>query len=117
MAHSRPAPGGGVVVEVPADRLVGWVNRFAGRNDGLASMKGEPEAVTLTGGDGTTASVAVPFPPMSINHREPIEAVLDHLAGIGTVGVVLVRAGAHCVGVVRDGVVLSSSTDRAYVQG
>jgi hypothetical protein len=117
MAHSRPAPGGGVVVEVPADRLVGWVNRFAGRNDGLAVVTGGPDVVTLTGGDGTTATVAVPFPPMSINHREPIEAVLDHIAGVGTVGVVLVRGGAHSVGVVREGVVLSSSTDRAYLQG
>jgi len=28
-----------------------------------------------------------------------------------------VRGGAHSVGVVRDGLVLSSSTDRAYLQG
>jgi len=117
MAHSRPAPGGGLVVEVPADRLVGWINRFAGRNDGLTSVTGDPEHVLLTGGDGTTAVVAVPFPPMSLNHREPIEAVLDHLAGIGAVGVILTRGGAHSVGVVRDGTVLSSSTDRAYLQG
>jgi len=117
MAHSRPAPGGGVVVEVPAERLIGWVNRFAGRNDGLGSVTGDSDVVRLIGGDGTTASIAVPFPPMSINHREPIEAMLDHVAGLGTVGLVLVRGGAHSVGVVREGVVLSSSTDRAYLQG
>ncbi len=117
MAHSRPAPGGGIVVEVPTERLVGWVNRFAGRNEGLAAATADPESVVLTAGDGTTATITVPFPPMSLGHREPIEAVLDHLAGIGTVGVILVRGGAHSAGVVRDGVVLSSSTDRAYLQG
>ena len=48
---------------------------------------------------------------------EPLEALLDHLAGLGTLGLILVRGGAHSVGVARDGVVLRSSTDRAYLQG
>ena len=46
-----------------------------------------------------------------------MEALLDHLAGLGALGLILVRGGAHSVGVARDGVVLSSSTDRAYLQG
>lgn len=117
MVRSRPAAGGGIVVEIEAGALVGWVNRFAGRNDGLVDLSAGPDAVVVTGGDGTTARIDVPFPPMALGDREPLEAVLHHVAALGAVGVILVRAGAHSVGVVRDGVVLSSSTDRQYVQG
>ena len=38
MTKRRTVAGGGVAVEVAPDRLVGWVNRFAGRNDGLAAV-------------------------------------------------------------------------------
>jgi hypothetical protein len=107
-----------VAVEVPPDRLVGWVNRFAGRNAGLVDVTvTDGRAVTVLGGDGTAAILAVPFAPMTTDGREPLEALLVHLAGIGALGIVLVRGGAHSVGVARAGVVLSSSTDRAYLQG
>ena len=46
-----------------------------------------------------------------------MEALLAHLAALGALGLILVRGGAHSVGVARAGVVLSSSTDRAYLQG
>jgi len=113
----RAAAGGGVVVEVAADRLAGWVNRFGGRNDGLTSVAADGTRLTITGGDGTVAVLEVPFGPMTLGHPEPLEALLDHLAGLGGLGIVLVRGGAHSVGVARDGLVLSSSTDRAYLQG
>lgn len=113
----RTVSGGGIAVEVAPDRLVGWVNRFAGRNDGLASVTTDGAVVRVAGGDGTEAVLDVPFGPMAVGDREPIESLLEHLAHIGALGVVLVRGGAHSVGVVRDGQVLSSSTDRAYLQG
>lgn len=109
--------GGGRRVQIPGDRLVGWVQRFGVRNGGLVSMTADETGVVLVGADGTTAKLAAPFAPMSIGEREPLEALLDHLLGIGTVGVLLVRAGAHSVGTARDGVVVTSSTHRAYVQG
>jgi hypothetical protein len=117
VVRSRPAAGGGVVVEVPADRIAGWVNRFSGRNNGLRAVDGGPDGVRLVAADGTTADLAVPFPPMSLGEREPLEALIAHLGGIGAVGIVAVRAGAHSVGIARAGVVVSSKTDRAYVQG
>ena len=117
MSGRRAAAGGGVVVEVAADRLAGWVNRFGGRNDGLTSVAADGTRLTITGGDGTVAVLEVPFGPMTLGHPEPLEALLDHLAGLGGLGIVLVRGGAHSVGVARDGLVLSSSTDRAYLQG
>jgi hypothetical protein len=118
----RTVAGGAVAVEVPPDRLVGWVNRFAGRNDGLTGVVTDGSTVTVTGGDGTVATIDVPFGPMTVGPItagavEPIEALLTHLAGRGALGLILVRGGAHSIGVAREGVVLSSSTDRAYLQG
>ena len=117
MVRSRPAPGGGTVVEIEPARLAGWINRFGARNDGIADLAADPESVVVTGGDGTMARLTVPFPPMAVGHREPLEALLDHLSGIGTVGVLLVRGGAHSIGIATGGVVEESSTHRPYLQG
>ena len=106
-----------MTVEVGIDRLPGWVNRFAGRNEGIAGIEATSEHVTLRATDGTVAEIEVPFAPMNVGTREPIEAVIDHLRGIGAVGIVAVRGGAHSVGVARQGVVIASKTDRAYLQG
>lgn len=117
MSRSRPAPGGGVVVEVEPARITGWVNRFGVRNDGITDLTVEPEAVRIVGGNGTTATLAVPFGPLVPGDREPVEALLHHLRGLGTAAVILYRGGAHCMGRCRDGAVLASSTDRTYLQG
>ncbi len=117
MSKRRTVAGGGVAVEVEPDRLVGWVNRFGGRNDGLADLITDGASITLTAGDGTEAVIDVPFGPMTVGEREPVEALLDHLARLGAFGIVLVRGGAHSVGIAKSGTVLSSSTDRAYLQG
>jgi len=117
VSRRRTVTGGGIAVEVPLDRLVGWVNRFGARNAGLADPVTDGLSVTLTGGDGTVATLAVPFGPMTVGEQEPMEALLTHLAGLGALAAVLVRGGAHSIGVLRSGVVLSSSTDRAYLQG
>ena len=117
MSKRRTVTGGGVAVEIEPDRLVGWVNRFGGRNEGLANLITDGASITMTAGDGTTAVLDVPFGPMTVGEREPVEALLDHLAGLGALGIVLVRGGAHSVGIAKAGTVLSSSTDRAYLQG
>ena len=87
--------GGGVAVEVPPDRLVGWVNRFAGRNDGLTAVATDGLTVTVTGGDGTVATIDVPFGPMTVGAAEPVEALLDApRRRLGALGLILVRGGA-----------------------
>jgi hypothetical protein len=103
-------------VEIEPDRLIGWINRFGGRNCGLAELTATLSAVTARGGDGTTATIAVPYPPMDPAGREPLEALLAHVASIGPIALVVVRAAAHSIGVCSDGVVLASSTDTHYVQ-
>jgi len=104
-------------VDIPPARLAGWVIRFAARNTGIIEMVADTSGVTITAADGTVARIDVPFPPMALGNREPVEAVLNHCAGIGDIGMILVRAGAHSVGICRDGVVATSSTDTHYVQG
>lgn len=113
----RQAAGGGIEVEISASRVVGWVNRFAGRNSGVSDLVAGPNRLEIRAKDGTLAVLEVPFGPMAIGGREPVEALVNHLAGLGLLGLVLVRGGAHSIGTARDGVVLSSSTDRAYLQG
>lgn len=115
--RSRPAPGGGRMVDVSPDRLPGWVNRFVAGHEGATEPQLVDDAVFIRAGDGSTASIEVPYPPLTLEGREPLEAVLAHLEGIGTIGLLLFRAGAHSVGLCRDRTVLASSTDRHYVQG
>lgn len=116
MTRRRTVAGGGTGVEVPADRLIGWVNRFGARNGGLADLSTDASTVWIRGGDGTLAAAEVPFGPMTVD-GEPVEALVAHLAALGPLGLILVRGGAHSVGVAVGGVVTRSSTDRAYLQG
>lgn len=117
MSGSRPAAGGGRLVDVAPGRLTGWVTRFAAGHGGMTEPVADPAGVDLVAADGSEARIAVPYPPMTIGRREPLEAVLDHVAGIGEIGLLLFRAGAHSVGLCRDGLVTASSTDTHYVQG
>lgn len=117
MTKVRAAPGGGRVVEVEPHRLTGWLNRFAGRNGGIAEVTATLSSITVRAGNDTTALLAVPFAPMRLDGDEPVAALLAHLAGRGTLAVVLVRGGAFSVGLCRDGVVTQSSTDARYLQG
>lgn len=116
MTRRRTVAGGGTGVEVPPDRLIGWINRFGARNGGLAELSADGSIVQIRGGDGTLATVEVPFGPMT-TPGEPVEALLAHLASLGPLGLILVRGGAHSVGVAVAGSVARSSTDRAYLQG
>jgi hypothetical protein len=47
VSKRRAVSGGGVAVEVEPARLVGWVNRFGGRNDGLANVTTDGTSVTI----------------------------------------------------------------------
>lgn len=131
MIRVHPAAGGGRVVEIDPGRVGGWLTRFADRHGGIATMRPGPEQIVVLGGDGTTAALAVPFPPLShpggtgvaggppaeqAEAVEPIESLLAHISGIGDVAMILVRERAHSVGICRAGVVQASSTDTRYVQ-
>lgn len=116
MARVRQAAGGGRVVEVAADRIPGWMTRFAANHGGLTSLAANTATVRAEAKDGATAVISVPFAPMDPGEREPVEALLAHLAGLGDLAAVLVRERAFSVGICRQGVVTASSTDTRYVQ-
>lgn len=117
MSRVRSAPGGGRLVDVAPDRLVGWVTRFVAGHGGARDPQLDGDGVLVTAADGATAHLTAPFGPLRPGGAEPLEALLEHVAGIGTVALLLHRAGAHSAGLCRDGVVLASSTDRHHVQG
>lgn len=114
---ARPAAGGGRTVEVPPERLVGWVNRFAARHGGIADPVATSAGAELHAADGATALLRAPFGPVAGAGAEPIEAILAHIDRIGDLAVLLARGADHSIGVARDGVVIVSSTDARYLQG
>ncbi|SDY39155.1 hypothetical protein SAMN05421504_105404 [Amycolatopsis xylanica] len=102
------------------DRLDGWFARFARRNSGVTSTEVRPTEVIVRGGNGTTAEVAVPFPPLSVSgvfEGLRVDALAEHLAVPRTVGLLLVRLGGHSLGLARAGSIVLSRTDRHLVHG
>ncbi|WP_216216494.1 acVLRF1 family peptidyl-tRNA hydrolase [Amycolatopsis aidingensis] len=123
MVRKREVSGGGRAVEVTPDRLERWFARFAERNDGVLSTRLDPEQVLVRGGNGTTATVAVPFapltPPGGTGQAEglAVQPLVEHLRRPRRLGLVLVRLGGHSIGIAEQGRVLVSRTDRRLVHG
>lgn len=114
MSTPREAPGGGEIVEVPPERLAGWFDRFALRNGGIRATTATAAEVVVTSGAGTTATAIVPFPPLTGTGPPTVRLVI-HAKRPRRIGLLLVRLGAHSVGVAEAGKVLVSRTDRHYV--
>ncbi|WP_116052005.1 acVLRF1 family peptidyl-tRNA hydrolase [Amycolatopsis palatopharyngis] len=122
MSRQRDVSGGGRAVEVGADRLARWFDRFAERNDGVRATTLTPTEVVVHGGDGTTATVGVPFAPLDVDgeqRREGLDvaALVEHISRPRRVGLLLVRLGGHSLGVAEGGSVVLSRTDRRLVHG
>ncbi|MDV6013205.1 acVLRF1 family peptidyl-tRNA hydrolase [Haloechinothrix sp. LS1_15] len=118
----REVAGGGRAVEVPPHRLRRWFDNFARRNDGVRETGIGAEEVTVWGGNGTVATAAVPFPPLSgassgTYQGLAVDALVEHAERSRRIGLVLLRKGAHSIGVVEDGSVVASRTARHRVQG
>jgi hypothetical protein len=120
MSKTREVAGGGRAVEVPPDRLEGWFDRFAGRNDGVRATILRPREVVVTGGNGTTATAVVPFGPLEAEgtfNGLAVEPLIAHVLRSRRIGLLLVRLGGHSLGLARDGRVFVSRTDRHLVHG
>lgn len=114
MSRVRQVAGGGRAVEVEPDRLLGWFHRFGERHGGVASTRTTPERVEVRAADGAQATVAVPFEPLPPPHGEhhglAVSGLVEHVGKVRRIGLVLVRLGAHSVGVAVRGEVEISST-------
>lgn len=122
MSRQRDVSGGGRAVEVGVDRLARWFERFAERNDGVRATTLTSSEVVVHGGDGTTATVAVPFAPLDVEGESErpgldIAALVEHVSRPRRVGLLLVRLGGHSLGVAEGGKVTLSRTDRRLVHG
>lgn len=122
MSRVREAAGGGRAVEVVPERLAGWFERFGERHGGIGSTGVTSSAVLVQAGDGTTATVMVPFgglPEAAAGEFDGPElgALHAHLSMPRRTGLILVRLGGYSVGVAVGGVVELSSTGARQVHG
>lgn len=127
---AKPAAGGGVWLEVPAERFARWCDGFARRHDGTAAARfegaGEAQVLELTAGDGATASCHVPFGPIDSSATAPdapldvdaaVNLLAEHALTDRTVGVILVRRGGYATGVFLGARLLEHKVGARYVQG
>ncbi len=116
----REVAGGGRAVEVPPERLARWFAGFEKRNGpARCTVLGATEVV-VTAANGTTATVAVPFPPLDVVGERAgldVDALVRHARVERRIGLVLLRLGAHSVGIAEGERIVTSRTDRHYVQG
>ncbi|MCA1187679.1 hypothetical protein LCD36_14670 [Saccharopolyspora sp. 6T] len=119
--RSREVVGGGRAAAVPPERLAGWFERFATRHGGAERTELAPREVVVTAADGATARVAIAFADLPGPHGErpglAVRPLVEHARTPRRIGLVLVRLGAHSVGIARDGTVEVSHTDRHLVHG
>ena len=119
-SKARPVAGGGRAVEVSPERLRGWFERFAERNDGVVRTQLDPSQVRVVGGSGTAATVDVPFGPLPAGGEHDglvVEPLIEHMQRERRIGLVLVRLGGHSVGIAEGADVIASRTDRRLVHG
>lgn len=117
----RQLSGGGRAVEVAPQRLAGWFERFAQGHGGAERTILGPWRCAVHARDGARAEVTVPFGPLPQPHGDheglAVSALVEHVARPRRIGLLLVRLGAHSVGISYDGTVETSSTDRHLVHG
>lgn len=117
----RQLPGGGRAVEVGAHRLQGWFERFADGHGGASATRIEPRRVQVWADDGALAVVPVAFEalpcPPGDHPGLAVSGLVEHARLPRRIGLVLVRLGAHSVGISSAGEVVASSTDRHPVHG
>jgi hypothetical protein len=101
---------------VDARRLPRWVAGFGERHGAVTLARGDG-AVVLSGADEAVASLAVPFPPASLDATDPVAALAAHALAPRAVAVLLVRRGGYAVALVEDGAVVASKVGSRYVQG
>jgi len=104
------------VVEVPAERLAGWLARFGARH-GTLTWAGSDSEVVVSAADGARAECAVPFPPLVVAPAAAFGGLVGHVERARRVGVLLVRKGGYAAGVFDGDRLVSSKVGSRHVQG
>jgi hypothetical protein len=121
MSRVRQLAGGGRAVEVAPERLLSWFERFAESHGGAALTRTAADRVKVRAVDAAMAAVDVPFGPLAPPHVEQpglaVSSLVEHVCRPRRIGLVLVRLGAHSVGIAWGGEIEQSSTGRHLVHG
>jgi len=108
-------------IEVVPERLMRWCQGFGDRHGGVSSTVKSPELWTLLAGDGVRARIEPAFPPVKVDAGESVSLdvgdLVAHALAERTVGVLLVRLGAHAAGVFQGSQLVSSKVGRVLVHG
>ncbi|MCC3291317.1 Vms1/Ankzf1 family peptidyl-tRNA hydrolase [Arthrobacter sp. zg-Y1110] len=96
---------------VPAERLVGWLERFEAGQGALEFVPGN-EGVRVRAASGAEAELLGPWPADGRPGRgtNDVERLASLAGQARTLGLVLVRRGGYAVGVAREGRLLGSKT-------
>jgi Actinobacteria/chloroflexi VLRF1 release factor len=108
--HQLSAPR---VVTVGVDRLGRWIDGFADRH-GPFVPDVSSDTVVLTASDGSTATIEVPFPPLT---GARVTDLIVHARRDRRIGVLLVRRAGFAVGVFMGATLQTSKVGSSYVQG
>jgi hypothetical protein len=99
-------------VQVPAERLERWISGFGERHAG-SSPAWTDGALTLTGGDGSTATFRPPF-PVSV---DTVDSLIAGIAHVPRTAVIAVRRGGFLAAVVDGSTVVAGDAGKRHVQG
>jgi hypothetical protein len=106
------------VVEVPPERLVGWIERYTATHpDTVVSPTGD--GIRLDAGGGATAEISplVPFAPAQGSPAtDLVGGLVAHAARPLLTALVLVRRGGFAVGIARGTALEQSKVGSRYVQ-
>ncbi|WP_328701940.1 acVLRF1 family peptidyl-tRNA hydrolase [Aestuariimicrobium ganziense] len=103
-------------VSVSAERLTRWVAGYAQRH-GDPIVQAHPEGWELVAPDGAVAVLRDRWNHLGRSDCDDLEGVVAHLIRDRTLGLVLVRKGAHAVGIAQGARLVESKIDTHYVQG
>ena len=103
------------MVDVGAERLDGWLQRFEARH-GPTEWQASADLVVVTAADGSRAECEVPFPPLVVDDTA-YGGLPDHVRKERRVGVLLVRLGGYAAGVFNGSTLSSSKVGSRLVHG
>lgn len=106
---SGPAKGGGRWVDISPDRMVGWLDGFYARHEGVVEV-----GLLMCAANGDEAELT---PPPGMPAVTTIDEFLAELKPQRHLGFLLARRGAVAVGVFHGDELLASKVERFYQQG
>jgi hypothetical protein len=113
---ARPAAGGGRWIPLDPARLGRWLDGFGERHGTPLSWADIPDGGAVSATDGARAECHLPFGWPAASGTD-VAALVAAARATRRVGLLLVRRGAHAVGVADGDRLVSSKVDTRYVQG